>query len=363
MSDGERGRRRLDELDALRGIGAIAVVIYHYTTRFHEKFPDAGHVPFDFIGGDYRVLLFFAISGFAIFFTLDRIRDAADFVANRAVRLFPAYWTAMLLTLAVEHLGHVTSLYVPTVAVIANISMLEGFVFLPAVDGAYWTLTVEIGFYVSIMLLWLVRGKHGAGEGTGIRRLEPALAGWLGIKWLLFFWPDMPERIVMLLVLRYVPFFIIGMLSYRIWTGQRTWREQAPYFALVLLTIGVIETPDLLAAGGLLVLCFWAMLRGYLRFLCVAPLLWLGGISYSLYLVHENIGFVIMLKASAMGFDPWVGFITALAVALGLGVLLNRTVERPAARWLSARWKRWRARRPANDDMARQPLSEEVKAP
>ena len=64
---------RLTELDALRGIGALCVLVFHYSTRFHELFPQAQHVPFSFPGGNYRVLLFFTISGFAIFFTLDRI--------------------------------------------------------------------------------------------------------------------------------------------------------------------------------------------------------------------------------------------------------------------------------------------------
>ena len=57
---------RLTELDALRGIGALCVLIFHYSTRFHELFPQAAHVPFSFPGGNYRVLLFFTISGFAI---------------------------------------------------------------------------------------------------------------------------------------------------------------------------------------------------------------------------------------------------------------------------------------------------------
>ncbi|CAN5413636.1 acyltransferase family protein [soil metagenome] len=323
-------RHRLSELDALRGIGALAVVIFHYTTRFHEKFPDAPHVPFNFIGGNYRVLLFFAISGFAIFFTLDKVKTAPDFILNRFSRLYPAYWVAMLLTLGFEYLGGVTVLQVPPVAILANFSMLEGFVFMPAVDGAYWTLTVEIGFYASMLMLWM---------GPGARRLEPLLLLWLACKWLLYLWPAMmPERLVMLMVLRYIPFFAIGMLSYRVWAGKRRWSQQLPYLAAVLLTIAVCETRDLLVMGLLLVACFWAMVEGYLAFLCVRPLLWFGSISYSFYLVHQNIGFVVMLKAAAAGLNPWIGFFLAIAVAVGLGALINHYVERPAARMIMAWW-------------------------
>ncbi|MBX4421504.1 hypothetical protein K4H00_26200, partial [Mycobacterium tuberculosis] len=79
----------------------------------------------------------------------------------------------------------------------------------------YWTLTVEIAFYFCMIAIW---------KFVGIRRLEPILALWLAVRSVYWFWPDMPERIVMLLVLRYTPFFVIGMLAYRIWSGQRTMR-------------------------------------------------------------------------------------------------------------------------------------------
>lgn len=324
-------RKRLDELDALRGIGALMVVIYHYSTRFHEMFPQAPHVPFNFAGGNYRVLLFFAISGFAIFFTLDRIRHVPDFLMNRFTRLFPAYWGATIMTLAAVHLGDMQSLQISTTAILANFTMLEGFIFLPEVDGAYWTLTVELGFYACMLAIWLVRRRFA---------LEPVIVGWLALKWLLALWPDMPERAIMILVLRHIPFFVIGMLSYRVWSGERSWRQQAPYIGFALITVAALETADIAAVACLLILCFWAMVEGRLGFICARPLLWLGGISYSLYLVHQHIGFTIMVNMGAAGWNPWSGFLVALLVALMLGLLLNRYVERPATRMLSAWWKR-----------------------
>jgi peptidoglycan/LPS O-acetylase OafA/YrhL len=328
-------RTRLTELDALRGIGALCVLIFHYSTRFHEIFPAAAHVPFSFPGGNYRVLLFFTISGFAIFFTLDRIGTVADFVVNRFARLYPAYLTAMLLTLSVEYMAHAWSLMVGPGAILANMTMLQGFAFLPEVDGAYWTLTVEIAFYVCMVVLWKV---------TGMRRLEPWLLGWLALRWLYFVWPDMPERIVMLLVLRYVPFFIIGILCHRLWSGRRSWRNQAPYCAVTLLTVAATETPDVAIVACLLLATFAAMMRGWLRVIALRPLTWLGGISYSFYLIHQHIGFVVMLKASAAGLGPWMAFFLAFLVALTLGTLVNRVVERPAADMILNWWKRRRAR-------------------
>jgi len=335
MTGSRPSNRRLTELDALRGLGALCVLIFHYSTRFHELFPQAAHVPFSFLGGNYRVLLFFAISGFAIFFTLDRIHTVADFLVNRFARLYPAYLVAMLLTLGIESLARVSQLLVGPGAVLANFTMLQGFAFLPEVDGAYWTLTVEIAFYACMMSIW----KCG-----GLKRLEPVLIGWLALRWLYALWPGMPERIVMLLVLRYVPFFIIGMLSYRVWAGQRSWRQQAPYAALALLSIATVDSPDILLAGVLLLAAFATLIAGGLRFLRLRPLVWLGGISYSFYLIHQHVGFVVMLKMAQAGYGPWTAFATAFAVALTLGTLINRLVERPAGEAIIGWWRGHRQR-------------------
>src|SRR3546814_5437644 len=78
--------------------------------------------------------------------------------------------------------------------------MFQGFAFLPAVDGAYWTLTVELAFYMCMVGLWAV---------FGLRHIERLLFGWLAIKWLWWMVPDLPERIVMVLLLRYVGFFAV----------------------------------------------------------------------------------------------------------------------------------------------------------
>jgi peptidoglycan/LPS O-acetylase OafA/YrhL len=320
-------------LDALRGIGALCVLIFHYSTRFHELFPQAAHVPFSFPGGNYRVLLFFTISGFAIFFTLDRIATVADFVVNRFARLYPAYLVAMLLTLSIEYLAHATRLLVGPIAILANFTMLQGFAFMPEVDGAYWTLTVEIAFYFCMIAIW---------KFAGIRRLEPILALWLAVRWLFWLWPDMPERIVMLLVLRYTPFFVIGMLAYRIWSNQRSLKQQAPYAVLALLSIMTMETWDIAVVGCVLLATFVALIHGHLHFLSLRPLIWLGGISYSFYLIHQHVGFVVMLEFARAGYSPWIGFAAAFLVALILGTAINRLVERPAGEAIIAWWKRRR---------------------
>src|SRR3546814_866599 len=131
----------------------------------------------------------------------------------------------------------------------------------------------------------------------GLRHIERLLFGWLAIKWLWWMVPDLPERIVMVLLLRYVGFFAVGMVAYRVWAGHRTWRQQAPLLTFVLATLLLTEGVDRFLVGCILMACFYALLRGWLAFLCVRPLVGLGRISYPLYLIHQHIGFVIMFRS------------------------------------------------------------------
>lgn len=332
---------RLTELDALRGVGALCVMLFHYTTRFHQLFPQAPHVAVHFPEGDYWVLLFFTISGFSIFFTLDRIGGVADFAVNRFARLYPAYLVAMAITLAVEYGAQsvqAKTLLVGPMAILANLTMLQGFVFLPSVDGVYWTLSVEIAFYLCMIAIW---------RTVGGRRIELVMLGWLALRSLYGVWPDMPERIIMVTVLRYIPFFMIGVLAYRVWSGQRSIGQQSPYALLALLSVATMESLDVLLWGGLMIALFTALIHDRLGFLRRGPLPWLGGISYSFYLVHQHVGFVVLIEMGEAGYAPWIGFVTAVSVALVLGTAINRLVERPVGNAITRWWKRRRAHRNA----------------
>ena len=96
MKSAKQGR--LECVDSLRGIAATAVMLFHYTTRYDQLFVQQQSLGFDVPWGYPGVNLFFMISGFAIFMTLDKTRRPMDFVVSRFSRLFPSYWSAVLLT-------------------------------------------------------------------------------------------------------------------------------------------------------------------------------------------------------------------------------------------------------------------------
>src|SRR5437867_8608517 len=67
------GTGRIAELDGLRGIAALSVLLFHYTSKFGELYGHQNPPPLEFgYGGTLGVQLFFMISGFVIMATLDR---------------------------------------------------------------------------------------------------------------------------------------------------------------------------------------------------------------------------------------------------------------------------------------------------
>lgn len=332
-----QGKTRLRELDALRGIAAFSVLLFHYFNIYPKFFPEGHRLPPLFVHGGYGVLLFFAISGFVIAFSLEGTRSAADFAVKRFARLYPVYWAAMALSIGLVYLLGATRLLPPAWVVPVNLTMLQGYFYLPAVDGVYWTLGVELAFYVCMLAIWM---------GRGFARLEPLLLGWLAIKAAVAGWHAMPSRLVMLLVLDYIPFFVIGMLFYRIWSGHRTWRQQFLYFLAALATVAWADAPEYLVAALVVTAIFAAMLRGWLPFLRTPLLLWLGAISYALYLIHHNVGLAIMHGFDRAGLSTWIGMAVATATSLLLASVLTYGVERPAARAIT-HWWRGRSARPA----------------
>lgn len=91
--------KRIKELDSLRGIAALMVVLYHYTFRFHEKYSYSFlYDVFNFEYGHLGVELFFMISGFVIYMSIKNINSPLDFLKKRFYRLYPLFWLSLLFT-------------------------------------------------------------------------------------------------------------------------------------------------------------------------------------------------------------------------------------------------------------------------
>ena len=330
---------RVVELDALRGIAAVAVVAYHYTTLYRQQIGHVGGLSLEFAFGNYGVHLFFLISGFVIFMTLERTRTTMDFVVSRFSRLFPAYWASMAITASVVYTAGLAGQRLHGQDLLLNITMVQDFLGAEELDGSYWTLEVELFFYAQ-MLAWFVLGLLG--------RIRWIIGGWLLLAALEGSFEKLgwhfSYALRELLILRFIPFFALGILFYRHRTRPATRRGDLAMIVLALLAIGIGQKPVLLLTAGICCAIFALFARGWLRFLNLPLFAFLGGISYTLYLVHQSVGFVVIYRLEHAGVPAWAAVLLSAALAFALAMLLHRVVEKPAMDWIRMEWRSHRAR-------------------
>jgi peptidoglycan/LPS O-acetylase OafA/YrhL len=318
-------KERLVELDAIRGIAAMMVVGYHFTTRYQEVVGHSAPV----VGlpwGEYGVPLFFGLSGFVISMTLERTRTAMDFAVSRFSRLYPAYFVAILITSIVVFTGGVPEFQSSPTTVALNFTMLQGFLRVPHVDGSYWTLEVELVFYGVMFALLLMRK---------LSWMTAVIIGWIAFKWI--WWLHPLSYTLTEMVVEYIPYFAIGVACYRLWAKQ-----EAPAAWLTILfavvTLWVIDGATRGVVGVLVALVFALFAYGKLNFLRWPPLVWLGGVSYTLYLLHANIGWTLIHRLEGAGTAPYLAIAVALTVSVILAYGVTQLVERPALRIIRRAW-------------------------
>jgi peptidoglycan/LPS O-acetylase OafA/YrhL len=301
---------RLAALDGLRLIAALAVVFYHYTVAWRidgatlpEYFlPRTVHVS---IYGFLGVELFFMISGFVICMSAWG-RSLGDFFTSRVSRLYPAYLVGVLLTAAVALAWPLNGMAAegrPTVLqILINLTMLQQPLGVNGVDGVYWTLFVELRFY--LMMALLLRG------GFTYRKMVIFCCVWMTVA---IFGPTMLNpQLNVLLITDYAPYFIAGITMYLIRRFGPTpllyamagfaWlvslqrvdarlHEANPGFAVPiwpgLIFITVCYAVLMLVALGRTDRITWSWL----------PIA--GALTYPFYLLHQRIGRAVHITTAA----------------------------------------------------------------
>jgi len=323
---------RLTELDVLRGIAALAVALFHYTFRYQQIYGFATPPQLVFQHGSLGVEFFFGISGFVIFMTLESTRKPMDFVISRVARLWPAYIAALIITFTVVHVAGLPGRETTLPQALADLTLFQEFLHVPDVDPVYWSLEVEIIFYCWMLAVYYVGMLHR------IRVLQWAALALHLICYLVEqnAHRSMPNLLSTLLIVRYLPFFVIGISAYNVRETHAKSRQDA---LLLIASVGVaaicLPAPDAFAAL-LTASALYAVARGALRWIAHEPLIFLGSISYTFYLLHQNIGYVIIRTALHHGVSTELAIVGALLISVGLAALLSATVERPARKAIRA---------------------------
>lgn len=345
---------RFPQLDALRGLAAFWVVLFHARAGGHLPLLQSawpGWLDTLIERGDLGVSVFFVLSGFVMAHaTPSRGLDwpaVRRLFARRFVRLAPPYYASIVLVLV---LGLVSTYAVagkrfelPSLAsLLAHLCFAQDLLGFAPLSSVYWTLGVELQLYCSwFMLMWCVSALRARLDEP--RALLCALVPSVAFVdlWALGHAPFRLDGTAF----AQAPLFFMGALLRRADALPR-----AAYVQALLLSLAAFARRDAsLAVGVATAGVIWASLRwGALqRAFDARPLPWLGLISYSLYLTHNPICGAVFRVGKRLSAQTSLAFeacflALALAASLLVAALSYRAIERP-----SIAWSRRRATRPA----------------
>jgi peptidoglycan/LPS O-acetylase OafA/YrhL len=329
--------------DALRAVASLAVVLPHaigffaITSLLH---PAPRAVIATSLLGLNGVQIFFVLSGFVIALTLDQQlitpRYMAVFILRRSVRLDPPYWCAIAISLGYIALrmhispGHA---HMPSVnTFVAHLFYLQELLHLEEINVVFWTLCLEVQFYIAFCSLLGLAQQLRKGIKVPIEYLLfttyllsllwplhilPAIHGFFGEWWFAF---------------------MAGVLVCWACVGHLRYSTAALMLSPLLpVAIATRSLPVAATAATAYALLWCSYKRGLYRWLGYPRLQSMGRLSYCLYLVHVPV--VGVLLALFTHFHPtsaiagYAGLILTYALSIPLAWLLHRAVEVPCLRW------------------------------
>ncbi|UQI48471.1 acyltransferase [Streptomyces sp. HU2014] len=334
----QRSAPRLYVLDGLRILAALMVVMFHYVSLrggwgqdtsdiFPELKPLAQY-------GWLGVEVFFLISGFVICMSTWG-RSLGDFVMSRVSRVYPAYWVAIGLTTLIVSLWPQVRQVHSYDDVLTNLTMLQTGFGVWDVDGVYWTLFVELKFYVLFAIV--------VATGVTYRKCVLFCALWTVVAMtstqvdskLLTMWA-MPL---------YAPYFVAGIAFYLMYRYRPTallWGIAGLSLLLAQhhLTKRVADnsTHDIAVWPARLIVLAAFVIMALIALGACNRIQWrwlstAGALTYPLYLIHQYIGMTI-IYALREKLPPYVLVAGLIVAMMGAAWLLHRLVERPMGSWL-----------------------------
>lgn len=336
--------KRLEILDFYRFVAIFVVMLFHYFTRWTTPFNDKNLYPYEnhynhFMWGRLGVQFFFIISGFVISMTLEKSAGAIDFAKKRILRLWPSMLLMSSITFLFFNLFDTENLF-PISKEWSN--LFYSWTFLGKgmnnqgwryVDGSYWSLWVEVQFYIfAAFLFFMLRIKQ-------LQTYFPYLL--FGISVITcFLKPFMANINEVYNLFLYINFFVMGVVFKELYNKENPFASKHWFFHAMIMISIMLEvkfySDDMQTrfVNLFFVLAFYAFIFFSSKQMSPKGSWWtlgvyLGEASYVSYLIHQNIGVWIIHKIGYRGpFD----YLVPLFVIVGMftiGALLYRFYEKP----------------------------------
>lgn len=360
-------KTRISVLDGFRALAIISVMLYHYFTRWTPPNHRISFYPYEglydyFSWGRLGVNFFFIISGFVIYFTLERTENMWSFWKKRMIRLLPSILIASIITFLVfiifgednlfseskELKNFIPSLLFIQPSIINNIFNTE----LSYLSGSYWSLWPEIQFYFFVSIIFYSRKNNFLniymivslvvilinhtflniqGANTFDINISDSMLSWY-LKWMVNGFN----------LLTYLPFFSLGLAGYILFKNHNS---NNPTPLILKIYIGVLIIYILYSGVRMPTRVAYLLMVGVIYLFIYYPsklvlfetsvMTSVGKSSYFLYLIHEHIGVLLIYLSSSLLFSEYFVFPVFLIISFSyLSISFYNKIDEPLNRWL-----------------------------
>jgi peptidoglycan/LPS O-acetylase OafA/YrhL len=367
-------------LDSLRGIAALSVVLFHVNLSWINIVAEQNYVRNSYLMVD----VFFVLSGFVVFYAYERriktLGDTVHFMWLRFWRLYPLHFAFLLVYLFIECLiyflyrryglghGHAftyNNLYsfMGNLVLVQSLHIFDQLTF----NHPAWSISVEFYTYVVFaFLVLLVSSRRVLLVGAAlISALSFGALVWLG-----------PMAVTLTYdfgIVRCLTGFFLGVLIFALYDTLRAealkfnseflgWCALAAMIGfIVFLAVKRQGFSDLAIyplSAAVILLVALAPRSWSTRFLRTAPLVWLGTVSYSVYMVHASVIWGVseiiryethakeiilplhdtptLVPSAAVG---WCALVATLGLTLLISHFTYLWIEKPFRDWSKTAWR------------------------
>jgi len=363
----DKTRDRFVFIDGLRALAALGVMLHHYYISEFQKTFDTRlprFVLLPFMGDTQRVQIFFVISGFVIAFSLRSTvvtaASAFNFILRRQVRLDPAYWLCLLIVSlyvlgqAMTHPGYWPLVPRPR-TILVNFLYLQNILNREQILSVSWSLCLEVQLYLVYILLLLLVQRSIVWLRLPKQREGIAYVALMAPLMFLSLWS---RRHVPMDIYFITSWCVFGLGALIYWTMD----NKISPATLAGFGAGIVgwsvwnKDAHALWCVGVASIIYASSLTGGLKTWLRQPFFqYFGRISYSLFLVHRDLGHALMrlgIRLTGLSLSSaLLWYVLSCLASIGVAQLLYVSVERPSMN-LASRLKKRPAKAPDPADVA-----------
>jgi peptidoglycan/LPS O-acetylase OafA/YrhL len=347
------GVHRFEEVDSLRGLAALFVVFFHCLLLWNAALPwwltAAMKTPLSLmVAGSQAVYLFFVMSGFVLFLPYKRPKGSSQYsiyVTKRVCRIYLPYLPALLFAVAADLLFYrpVPGFYehVLWIRPFSIKVFIEHILFLGVyppyqLNLAFWSLVQEMRLSLIYPLIAFIALRSSLLRGMALSVILVAVGSFGDVHAPMWFWLTLNctgmfiagatlarhlDQVMSFMQIRggwfrfgvflfaLIPLWLVD--AQKLWLPRSTWVLPCHVIGVILILILALTTVH------------------FKRFLHLAPMRWLGKVSYSLYLLHGTVLYSLYCLYWPR-YNHLAILATGILLSLGLSAVFYQWVELPS---------------------------------